>query len=99
MPDRLEKLCISKGLRMTGQRRVIARVMTFANVLYLDSYSGNILLHYIENILENNFNKYKFILVYNKYKKEFRNEELLIFIVLNYYYFRINILIENILII
>ena len=74
-------------------------LLIFANVLYLDSYSGNILLHYIENILENNFNKYKFILVYNKYKKEFRNEELLIFIVLNYYYFRINILIENILII
>lgn len=30
MPDRLEKLCISKGLRMTGQRRVIARVISDA---------------------------------------------------------------------
>lgn len=28
MPDRIEKLCIEKGLRMTEQRRVIARVLS-----------------------------------------------------------------------
>ena len=28
MPSRLEKLCQEKGLRMTGQRRVIARVLS-----------------------------------------------------------------------
>jgi Fur family ferric uptake transcriptional regulator len=28
MPDRIEKICISKGLRMTDQRRVIARVLS-----------------------------------------------------------------------
>ena len=28
MPDRLEKLCIAKGLKMTEQRRVIARVLS-----------------------------------------------------------------------
>ena len=27
MPDRIEILCIEKGLKMTGQRRVIARVL------------------------------------------------------------------------
>lgn len=27
MPDRVEKLCIEKGLKMTEQRRVIARVL------------------------------------------------------------------------
>lgn len=27
MPDRIENLCIEKGLKMTGQRRVIARVL------------------------------------------------------------------------
>jgi Fur family ferric uptake transcriptional regulator len=30
MPDRIEKLCIDKGLRMTEQRRVIARVLSEA---------------------------------------------------------------------
>ena len=29
--DRLEKLCIEKGMRMTGQRRVIARVLSLAD--------------------------------------------------------------------
>ena len=28
MPDRIEKICIAKGLRMTDQRRVIARVLS-----------------------------------------------------------------------
>ncbi|MFW5661445.1 MAG: Fur family transcriptional regulator [Oceanicaulis sp.] len=31
MPDRIEKLCIDKGLRMTEQRRVIARVLSQAD--------------------------------------------------------------------
>lgn len=30
MPDRLEKLCLEKGLKMTEQRRVIARVLSEA---------------------------------------------------------------------
>lgn len=29
--DRIEKLCVEKGLRMTGQRRVIARVLSESN--------------------------------------------------------------------
>ena len=28
MSDRLEKLCLDKGLKMTEQRRVIARVLS-----------------------------------------------------------------------
>ena len=28
MPDRIEKLCNERGLRMTGQRRTIARVLS-----------------------------------------------------------------------
>jgi Fur family ferric uptake transcriptional regulator len=31
MPDRIEQLCIDKGLRMTEQRRVIARVLSNAD--------------------------------------------------------------------
>lgn len=30
MPDRIEKLCVEKGLRMTDQRRVIARILSDA---------------------------------------------------------------------
>ena len=31
MPDRIEKTCIEKGLRMTEQRRVIARVLSVSH--------------------------------------------------------------------
>ncbi len=31
VPDRIEKLCIDRGLRMTEQRRVIARVLSQAD--------------------------------------------------------------------
>ena len=31
MPDRIEKLCVDKGLRMTDQRRTIARVLSEAD--------------------------------------------------------------------
>ena len=31
VPDRIEKLCVEKGLRMTDQRRVIARVLSTAD--------------------------------------------------------------------
>lgn len=31
MPDRIENLCIEMGLKMTGQRRVIARVLGESN--------------------------------------------------------------------
>jgi len=31
MPDRIEKICIEKGLRMTEQRRVIARVLSVSH--------------------------------------------------------------------
>ena len=30
MPDRIEKLCVEKGMRMTDQRRVVARTLSMA---------------------------------------------------------------------
>ncbi len=29
--DRIEKLCIEKGMRMTDQRRIVARVLSLAH--------------------------------------------------------------------
>ncbi len=31
MPNRIENLCLEKGMRMTGQRRIIARVLSDAH--------------------------------------------------------------------
>ncbi len=30
LPDRIEKLCVDKGMRMTDQRRVVARILSMA---------------------------------------------------------------------
>jgi Fur family ferric uptake transcriptional regulator len=31
LPDRIEKLCVEKGMRMTDQRRVVARILSEAH--------------------------------------------------------------------
>ena len=54
------------------------------------------LLYYIKNRLPDCKEKYKFLFVLNIYKKEIRNELLIIMFCLNYIYFRNNINLENI---
>ena len=54
------------------------------------------LLYYIKNRLVDCKEKYKFLFVLDIYKKEIRNELLIIMFCLNYIYFRNNINLENI---
>ena len=62
-----------------------AELMELANKLYEKSYSGLDLIKYIEqNMLIPEINKYQMLLVFNKFKKEFRNEKLFIFFILNF---------------
>tara|TARA_Y100001970_G_C14254939_1_gene874563 strand:+ start:3161 stop:3964 length:804 start_codon:yes stop_codon:yes gene_type:complete len=64
--------------------------------LYNNGFSGNMLLQYIKNKIPDSKNKYKFLFIMNIYKKELRNELLIIIFCLNYIYFRNNINLENI---
>ena len=64
--------------------------------LYNKAYSGLDLINYIENSLEDNKNKYKLLIIFQKFKKEFRNEKTCILFLLNYIYFRSNDNLENI---
>lgn len=64
--------------------------------LYNKGYTANLIINYIELNLPENLKKYKFLLYFDKYKREIRNEKLLIFIALNYLVFRFNLEIENI---
>ena len=64
--------------------------------LYNNGYSGDNLIKYINNKLENNYNKYSFLFTIDIYKKEIRNETLIILFCLNFIYFRNNIDIKNI---
>ena len=49
-----------------------------------------------ENFLPYSEHKFELLMLFNKIKSEFRNEKLLIYIMLNYYLFRLEVNLENI---
>lgn len=71
-------------------------IIDLVDYLYNRGYSANLIINYIELNIPDNLEKYKFLLYLDKYKREIRNEKLLIFIALNYLVFRFNLDIENI---
>ena len=72
------------------------KIMEIANKLYEKGYSGLDLMKYIEqNKFINEIKKYQLLLVFNKIKKEFRNEKLFMFFILNFM-FRSDYDLENI---
>jgi len=66
--------------------------------IYEKSYSALDVLDYIEKCNMDDKLRWSILLSFHKVKKEFRNEKLLIFFLLNYLYFRSEINLENILI-
>ena len=71
-------------------------IIDLVDYLYNRGYTANLIINYMELNLIDNLEKYKFLLYFDKYKREIRNEKLLIFIALNYLFFRFNLDIENI---
>ena len=63
-------------------------IINLTNKLYNNGFSGNLLIQFIKNKLPENYHKYKFLLTINIYKKEIRNEKMIILFCLNYIYFR-----------
>ena len=75
----------------------IQDLMELANKLYEKGYSGLDLMKYIEQTKTmNDMKKYQMLLVFNKIKKEFKNEKLFILFILNFFLLRSNYDLENI---
>lgn len=72
-------------------------IINLTNKLYNMAFTGDLLIQYIKNNIENNINKYNFLLLIESMKKEIRDEKIIIFACLNFIYFRYNIDLENIL--
>jgi hypothetical protein len=71
--------------------------MELANKCYEKGYSGLDLMNYIANCKDiDDLKKYKMLLVFNKIKKDFRNEKLFIVFILNFMLLRSNDDLENI---
>ena len=81
---------------LTSYSDKILVILNLTRRLYNNGFTGNMLLYYIKNKLPDCKEKYKFLLILDIYKKEIRNESLIIMFCLNYIYFRNNINLENI---
>ena len=70
-------------------------MVEFIDIIYDKGYNALDILKFIEN--SNNKNKYKFLLYFDKIRREFRNEKNLMFIYCYLFLMRKNINLENIL--
>ena len=65
-------------------------------LLYEKGYSGLDMMHYLENTEMHKEKKYYLLLIFNKVKREFRSEKLLLLFILDLIIFRSGIDLENI---
>jgi DNA polymerase III delta prime subunit len=76
---------------------IYEQLMDLSNKLYEKGYSGLDLMTYIDNNKEiDELKKYQMLLVFNKIKKDFRNEKLFMLFILNFMLLRSNDDLENI---
>lgn len=71
-------------------------LLDLTNKLYEKGYSGLDLMEYIENSSTEEKRKYQLLLTFHKVKKEFRNEKLFMSFILNFYFLRSDLDLENI---
>jgi len=77
-----------------------SNLMQVCKKLYEKCYSGLDIIHLLEN--HNNFTnldiqkRYELLITFNKVRKEFRNEKLLIMFILNFLYLSLDVSLENI---
>lgn len=82
---------------ITDKESSYEELMDLSNVLYEKGYSGLDLMKYIEQTKTmDELKKYQMLLVFNKIKKEFRNEKLFILFILNFMLLRSEYDLENI---
>ena len=80
-----------------NDNNIITKITTITNELYEKGYSGLDIITYLEN--SDRFDilyKYQMILLFNKVKKDFRNEKLFMLFTLNFILLRSNWDLENI---
>lgn len=65
-------------------------IIEMSELLYSKGYSSLDIINYIESIKYNNRDKYKIINLFDHLVKEFRNEKIIIYFLLNFIFFRFN---------
>ena len=86
-----------QAMQDPAAQATIQDLMELANKLYEKGYSGLDLMKYIEQTkTTDDMKKYQMLLVFNKIKREFRNEKLFILFILNFLLLRSDYDLENI---
>jgi len=88
-------------LKINSSHITIDEIMKICSKLYDKSYSGLDILELLENpkFLETklpNNKRYELLVTYNKVRKEFRNEKLLMLFILNFIFLSLDVSLENI---
>jgi hypothetical protein len=98
--QRLEKL--KKEIDQTFIKNVsLNDIVTFCNKLYEKGYCALDILEIIENdtlqiVKTSNERKYELLLAFNKIRKEFRNEKLIMLFIFNFLFLSLDVSLENI---
>jgi DNA polymerase III delta prime subunit len=84
-------------LKTLDDSEIYVKLIELATKCYEKGYSGLDLINYIEHCKDiNELKKYQMLLVFNKIKKDFRNEKLFMLFILNFMLLRSNNDLENI---
>lgn len=88
-------------VKSVGKNTSIHQLMTLCSKLYEKAYSGLDILNLLENhrFLENEITierRYEMLIAFNRVRKEFRNEKLLILFILNFMFLSSELSLENI---
>jgi len=88
-------------IKNVGKNTSIQQLMTQCSKLYEKAYSGIDILNLLENhkFLENHITierRYEMLVAFNRVRKEFRNEKLLILFILNFMFLSSELSLENI---
>jgi hypothetical protein len=88
-------------LKNVNNKISIEELIDFSTKLYEKGYSGIDIINLIETtkvaeILVSNDKKYELLIAFNKVRKEFRNEKLIILFILNFVFLDSELSLENI---
>ena len=92
------KTWLEKNIVKKLNYQSIEKCCDFVDKLYEKAYSGLDIIKYIENNKnEDDKNKYLYLIYFDKIRSEYRNEKLYMLTILNLYFMRKNLKVENIL--
>ena len=86
---------VKKKLEKAKEYNTTNEFCIFSTNLYEKGYSALDLMDAIEKMTMDETRKYQLLLTFNKVKREFRNEKLLILFILNFLFIKPDVSMEN----